>query len=82
MAKYVVEYESKAGPGAVIDGTYLPDLKGWPAPHNFDLPARDADAVRLTKEWYSGVGKDLSRQSRYMVGEPRLLKIITLDWKD
>ena len=85
MVKYTIEYETKAGPGAIIDGTVIADLKGWSTSHSFDfnLPVRnDAHAVQLTKEWYLEVDKDLSRRHRYMVGEPRLLKTVTLDWKN
>lgn len=84
MIKYTIEYETKAGPDAVIDGTVIADLKGWPTSHSFDFPARDdAHAVRLINRWYNfEVGWDLRRQHRYMVGEPRLLKTITITWRD
>ena len=71
-----------AEPGAVIDGTAIEDLKGWPISHSFDLPARDdADAIRITKDWYPGMSSYLNSIHRYMVGEPRLLKTVTIDWK-
>jgi hypothetical protein len=82
VIKYTVEYASMAGPDTVIDGTVLADLNGWPTIHSFVFPARDdVEAMRLTKEWYSGIDKYLSSVKRYMVGEPRLLKTITLNWK-
>jgi len=80
--KHTVEYETMAEPGAVIDGTAIEDLKGWPISHSFDLPARDdADAIRITKDWYPGMSSYLNSIHRYMVGEPRLLKTVTIDWK-
>lgn len=83
MLKYIVEYESKAGPDAVIDGTVIADLKGWSMQNSFDLSARDdAEAVRMIKTWYfEFLDRFLAGQHRILVGEPRLLKVTTLDWK-
>jgi len=76
--KYVVEYETKAGPGAIIDGTVLEDLKGWPTKHSFEFPAiNDEGAVNWFMEWFGRWGNDPQNTHRYMWGRPRLLKITT-----
>lgn len=84
MFKYTIEYETKAGPDAIIDGTVIADLKGLSTSHSFNFPAKDdAHAVRLINRWYNfEVGRDLRRQHLYMVGEPRLLKTITITWRN
>ncbi len=76
--QYKAVYQSVPGPGAVIDGTVLADLYGWPTDKSVTMSfVSDAEAVRWFGTWTTGLSAELKKKHRLLHGTPQLIKIET-----
>ena len=82
--EYFLVYYTLPGKNALIDGTYLPELRGLPTEHRVRLDVKNnkqafvayAGAVsRLTAQ------KDLRNETRILIGKPKLVKITATEFE-
>ncbi len=79
-AGYIILYSTKVDPNWVASDSPLWDLRGLPTKNEEEVYAEDdEEAEEAFKRWKEKIAAKLKDQHRFLVGKPRLVKVVVTE---